>query len=252
MAGLLMGNRGSYRWKSGSPLILALEPQPAAERSAADIAFGIIELLEDVISHLPCKDVLLAQRVSRTWRDTIKGSLTLQKALCFVPVNVSLPEREDPLPPEASIPFWWGPKHEGWSARYPTLDASPSARDFYERSSRPGAYVLNPLITQLCPQAYHSCHAYGNRIVLEFDSRSPMSASDLSIGSWKAMQITQPPSKDILLVHQNNWLSHVRYGRSATGTTLVNEEGITIADVIDTVGDCWENDMTSIEFMWQT
>ncbi|KAK0936811.1 hypothetical protein LTR29_011585 [Friedmanniomyces endolithicus] len=39
------------------------------------------ELLENVLRPLPAKDLLLAQRVSRQWRDVIAGSRQLQQLL---------------------------------------------------------------------------------------------------------------------------------------------------------------------------
>ena len=39
--------------------------------SALESALDITEVLENILLHMRMKDLLLAQRVSRTWRDTI-------------------------------------------------------------------------------------------------------------------------------------------------------------------------------------
>ncbi|KXT01757.1 hypothetical protein AC578_2784 [Pseudocercospora eumusae] len=42
-----------------------------------------VELLEEILSHLPMKDLLFAQRISRTWQNCIKNSKRLQQGLFF-------------------------------------------------------------------------------------------------------------------------------------------------------------------------
>lgn len=49
--------------------------------SAISQAFDTVELLERTLTFLPCKDVLIAQRVSTFFKATIAGSPTLQKGL---------------------------------------------------------------------------------------------------------------------------------------------------------------------------
>jgi hypothetical protein len=51
-----------------------------------DQFFGITELFEQVLLQLPIKDLLLnAQRVSKAWRNTVKRSTSLQRALFLAP-----------------------------------------------------------------------------------------------------------------------------------------------------------------------
>jgi hypothetical protein len=45
------------------------------------------ELLEAILLQLSLKDVLLSQRVSKEWRDTIVGSTKLQQLLFFRPIG---------------------------------------------------------------------------------------------------------------------------------------------------------------------
>lgn len=47
----------------------------------------IPELLEAVLGELPCRDLLLAQRVSTLWRDAVRRSQKLQQALFLLPAG---------------------------------------------------------------------------------------------------------------------------------------------------------------------
>lgn len=47
--------------------------------------YAVTELLEDILLHLPLKDLLLSQRVNKHFKATIDGSLKLQRALFFSP-----------------------------------------------------------------------------------------------------------------------------------------------------------------------
>lgn len=55
------------------------------EDSAVARTFAIPELLENIFAELPQRDMLLAQRVSRTFNATINGSPLLRKLLFFEP-----------------------------------------------------------------------------------------------------------------------------------------------------------------------
>jgi len=48
-------------------------------------AFGITELLEQTLLHLPLKDLLLAQTVSKGWRDLTQDSKSTKRALFLEP-----------------------------------------------------------------------------------------------------------------------------------------------------------------------
>ena len=55
------------------------------ERTATEQVFQLPELLEIILLQLSQKEVLLSQRTSRSFRHTILGSPSLQKALFFTP-----------------------------------------------------------------------------------------------------------------------------------------------------------------------
>lgn len=56
-----------------------------ASGNAPDDPLVVPELLEAILLKLPQRDILLAQRVSKTWLATITSSLALQQALSFQP-----------------------------------------------------------------------------------------------------------------------------------------------------------------------
>ena len=56
--------------------------------SATTRALELPELLENILHHLPTKDLLLAQRVSKHWLHLIKGSKSLRQALFYEPEEV--------------------------------------------------------------------------------------------------------------------------------------------------------------------
>lgn len=66
-----------------------LAPDP---RSPAERTLNTIELLEQVLLHLPEKDLLVnAQRVNQQFKATIDGSFILQEKLCFRQTNKEVP-----------------------------------------------------------------------------------------------------------------------------------------------------------------
>src|SRR5207253_420563 len=82
---------------------------------AAAPVLEIPELLEAILFRLPIRDLLLAQRVSRQWRDIISNSLSLQQALFFRPATASPVYQFNELLAEVFPPWFWqsSPHHAG-------------------------------------------------------------------------------------------------------------------------------------------
>lgn len=59
--------------------------------------FALPELLEAILLELPMQDLLFAQSVDKTFRDTIKGSKAIQMALFFEPNKRVLQPNEAPV-----------------------------------------------------------------------------------------------------------------------------------------------------------
>ncbi|QIW95976.1 hypothetical protein AMS68_001494 [Peltaster fructicola] len=65
----------------------AVEQELERDFESKDRCFRTPELLEMILLEVPCRDVLLAQRVSRRWKLTIEGSKMLQRHLFMQPVT---------------------------------------------------------------------------------------------------------------------------------------------------------------------
>lgn len=57
-------------------------------RCAGSILGGIPELVELIVFDLPVQDILIVQRVSRTWHHVISSAGLLQQALFFAPITM--------------------------------------------------------------------------------------------------------------------------------------------------------------------
>lgn len=66
---------------------ISLCPQQGTNMAAKSKVFSTTELLEAILLQLPMKDVLLSQRVSKEWRDTIVGSTKLRELLFLFPIE---------------------------------------------------------------------------------------------------------------------------------------------------------------------
>ena len=112
------------------------------ESSPTDEVLRLPELLEMILQHLPQKDLLLSQRVSRSFRHTILGSTRLQKALFFAP---------------------------DWLLEGRTFDA-------YAADNRPGRKPEN---NRLLRRAFEGCYP---TIKLAIVNDKPPTAGELAIG----------------------------------------------------------------------
>ena len=65
---------------------------PLADLPSSERVFNTVELIEAVLLELPLKDVLLAQRVCKTWQAAIAASSPLQRALCLRPIKTPIDE----------------------------------------------------------------------------------------------------------------------------------------------------------------
>ncbi|TKA74005.1 hypothetical protein B0A55_07745 [Friedmanniomyces simplex] len=183
--------------------------------SAASQVLRLPELLELVLLHLSQKDLLLSQRTSRSFRNTVKGSIVLQRALFLAP-------------------DW---KLEG------------RAFDAYSTTNRPGQKPENNrLLLRAFPGNYPTVS-----LVIVNDSPTPMEFAtgrrgsehwswDVCVSfpadklptcvpavsypeaSWRRMYLSQPPCADLYLAR--------RYQRS-TRPAMVRENGITMGELFD-------------------
>ncbi|KAK3724368.1 hypothetical protein LTR37_000992 [Vermiconidia calcicola] len=137
-----------------------------------------VELLESIISHLPCNDVIRVQRVSKSWKAAVDGSVMLQKALCFSRHGSSCLSRssrnnEERLNASA---------RRSLQEYLVVLPTATSAHGFYIESQTENYYVLNPLFSNLFERAHPTLQLlkYKTNDIKHFttdDSRHAMYAS---------------------------------------------------------------------------
>ena len=70
------------------------------------VVFAVAELFEAVLLQLPQRDLLVLQRVSHRWRDTIANSPIAQEKLFFQPIAHAAEPELNPLLRELFPPFF--------------------------------------------------------------------------------------------------------------------------------------------------
>ena len=210
------------------------QPVPRGIESAAVHLFRLPELLELVLLYLPQKDILLSQRVSRSFRNTISGSVRLQKALFFSP---------------------------DWNLEGRTFNA-------YANNNRPGRKPENNV---LLLRAFPGCYPTVTLVIVndppnhnenEANRRGSEHWSwDVCIcfpadrapntkpavlypeASWRKMFLSQPPCTNLHLVR--------RWQRSHR-PAIVREEGIKMGEFVDeaTKTQDWHSSYISSDRDW--
>ena len=193
------------------------------------------ELLEAILCRLPCKDLLFAQKVCRSWRATINGSVKLQKALFLAGTHLPLADTgsssefdEDGFHINAleHFAFVAGPSSTG-------LEICKVGENFE-------SVLLNPMIQQLCKQERQA----GTSAIAIFcyDGEDQRSSGPRS--SWKKMLLTQPPLREmewyLWPVLNTDTSSQTERLHSTTVFTVMNKTGVTMQDLIDALKEMCE------------
>lgn len=242
--------------------------QPA--QSATTRTFHLPELLEQILTNLPQRDLLLAQRVSKAFHLTICASPKLQRALFFAP---------DPLLPASPITYL-NPKTGATSAQtkpqnnrlllrafpgvYPTVspvlfNLPPSREDLLV--GRPGREVWSWDLCISFPAgsstgngngktAPTGSSGEGRREAGGDDQQSPLPAASTNPASshprasWRRMYLSQPPCTALHLVRR--W-------RRSREPAIERAGGITMGDFVDeaTKGSgAWSDGFVSSDSDW--
>lgn len=197
----------------------------------ANEVFHLTELLEIILLSLPQKDLLLSQRVSRSFRHTVQGSVRLQRAL-FLEPHFDLAERAD----------------DKYSANNRPGNNRLLLRAF------PGIY---PTVTLVIVNDYPTPNelAIGRRgsehwswdVCISFPADSLPSCSPAvhyPEASWRKMYLSQPPCTDFHLVR--------RWQRSLA-PAIVRKHGITMGDFYEEatkVQSTWHQSYVSSDRDW--
>ena len=204
------------------------------ERTAAIRTFDLPELLEQILINLPQRELLLAQRVSQAFHQTISASPKLQRALFFSP---------DPFLPSSPITYL-NPATGATSAHTRPQNNRLLLRAF------PGVYpTVSPVLVNMPPSredlslgrpgpeswSWDLCISFPANPIGGGDG-SPSSSSPESLlppstspataypnASWRRMYLSQPPCKQLHLVRR--W-------RRNPMVAIERENGITMGDFV--------------------
>ncbi|KAK6408565.1 hypothetical protein LTR81_016983 [Elasticomyces elasticus] len=168
------------------------------------------ELLELVLVHLPQREILISQRVSRGFRDSVRGSILLQRALFLAP-------------------NWKLEGEPGWS----TSSQKPVNNRILLRAFPSHYPTVSPVIVNDSPTPEE--HETGRRgstskswdVSVSFpadsiSNRSP--AVSYPEASWRSMYLCQPPCANLYLER--------RYQKSIR-PAMIRENGITMGELVD-------------------
>jgi len=165
---------------------------------------GLPELLENIISHLPERDILCnAQRVSQHWKNIIDNSPTIQKKMYFAPAEQPALSPVDYDEDQVKI-FGGTPIYSRTTLINPLLKGDERSntaqthfqisRDFAVRTKpmklfgRPTSHVhFRPNLMMAPPRIYWQINAQNK------DTPSPLP-------SWRAMYLSQPPVAIVMLM----------------------------------------------------
>lgn len=235
-----------------------IETANQPSQSATKRTLHLPELLEQILTNLPQRDLLLAQRVSKAFNLTISASPKLQRALFFAP---------DPSLPASPITYL-NPKTGATSAHtkpqnnrlllrafpgvYPTVspvlfNLPPSREDMLV--GRPGREVWSWDLCISFPATTSSRSSDRGKAAgsQDQDHRLPTSTSPATShpqASWRRMYLSQPPCTALHLVRR--W-------RRSREPAIEREGGITMGDFVDEAtkgSEAWSDGFVSSDSDW--
>lgn len=171
---------GRFNVKSGilpSTALPSMEPHQASPASTAPASTRVLELYElaeNVLLFLPLQDLLLANRVCKTWHNVITRSDRINKVLFKQPVDdrrISYPHETFKITPGMAQPSW-------------------------RTKDTPDAGVAHPVINPFIAEKISS-EKYEGSSICRFLNRVCRSDSIEEGGSWGDLLLTQPPAKKL-------------------------------------------------------
>ena len=196
--------------------------------SAQLAVFGTCELLEDILSYLPLKDLFVVQRVSRQWSGVISGSPVLQENM-FLRLKSTAPKETwfgVGIPTISDLTTWTGyhPLSSGRYVHVMTGDVIGFRRLENSSTTHKKLYMpttLNPVLQMSHPLQSTLQHlSDGKREAVSFRIRS--SALNKRSSLWN-MYISDPPCRKVRLK-----LPVEPKG----GSQIKSDEGLKVGDVV--------------------
>ncbi|GIZ48474.1 hypothetical protein CKM354_001153300 [Cercospora kikuchii] len=174
---------------------------------------AIPELMEMILHELPLEEVLAAQRVNKDFKNTIRESHKLQKALFFKPIDntVLRPLSKQSAPPACTSPqvCHANSKKGDWLISEQQDPVTKWARQAPKSDEIPRTETLNPFVYKVVPpwlELIKRCELGRERRAQYFrinrDDLAPTAHSDLMAlfpASLKEMQVFQPPASEVWL-----------------------------------------------------
>jgi hypothetical protein len=198
-----------------------------------------VELLDAILQYIDIKTLLLAQRVSHTWQNTITASPQLQEALFYRPKP-----SETPL----FTCSWKGRQlHRFGPAKdSPKINPKSTSRTTTQTFTpiKINAFLAQSIYYQ--PLDNHSTQGRGQRINL------PSLGTFLRCptGSWRSMLLTQPPVPSILVTSTKTYtgnpeVEYDEFESSREGDGWDWDWDCTMGDLVDRMLDVAREDEAS-------
>lgn len=177
--------------------------------SAASRTFGVTELLEAILIQAPAKDVLLLQRVNKTWLRTISNSIELQRKLFF--------KSESSTP----LKFFYIVK-DNLGPVSPGNQFSQQAWKYSKDGVGEIVVRSNPLVVKV----YEALRRVSGGASAIGHLSAPW---QMPTASWRRMLLTQPSveARFAVLTADNRWEARV--------TRLINTDEVRLGDIVDWV-----------------
>lgn len=211
-----------------------------ATSSAPAKVFGTVELLEAILVQLPCKDLLLSQRVCGRWEETIAGSIKLQQALGLIAVaNDDAPDDQTTSMPSlhtSAHDFLIDCKTDASNTLNPLLGW------FFTNEDGRGPWLanfINDIRTKGSSKVFKDLTTNRLYRVLEDLAYKPGKGTQ-EVASYKAMTLFQPPATHLRLFI--NKLTDSLDTSAAYAEVIQEDRGVTIGDVVDVMEAFFDED----------
>lgn len=170
---------------------------PPRSYEAAHAVLNTNELICEIIGRLPLGDIVITTGVCKTWRNALKGSRSIQRALFLVPADIQ----------EITT-----------TTKCLAMRIEDIPRDQYAIVAEP-----NPYTARICGQMYADTNYVWAARRYERENL-PLQKFDHPDGTWENMFVTQPPVKTLdVSVDDAKSLGRRRYR-----FTFSHDEGITL------------------------
>lgn len=198
---------------------------------------GIFELLEKILLQSSMNDLLFAQKVNKTWQQTIQRSTKLQRALCLQTAKSKKHAKKASHQTATSSAMRIAklnddsPETEWTMLEPPEQTDATLARKLYHYSGKKSkSGLVNPFHTKVFTTVY-----YDDEESFKFN---PSAARFGSMGSWSKMYLSQPSLTKVVVQSTAQTIGHMvaddlGEGSKVYGSGMLIEKttGVTMGDL---------------------